>query len=88
MHWAARTAASMPQAQKDFDIVHVDKKDTFGESWRIYGAAGDKVVDQSNAAEMPRDTSMQRAFADFLIGGGKTGTGHGIIIFDGKEIIR
>ena len=21
MHWAARTAASMPQAQKDFDIV-------------------------------------------------------------------
>ena len=74
--------------QKDFDIVRVDKKDTFGESWRIYGAPGDKVVDQSNAAEMPRDTSMQRAFADFLAAGGKTGTGHGVIVFDGKEIIR
>ena len=49
---------------------------------------GDKVVNQSNAAEMPRDTSMQRAFADFLIGGGKTGTGFGVIVFDGKEILR
>ena len=31
---------------------------------------------------------MQRAFADFLIGGGKTGTAFGVIVFDGKEILR
>ena len=74
--------------QKDFEILHVEKKENFGESWRIFGMPGDKVVNQSNAAEMPRDTSMQRAFADFLIGGGKTGTAFGVIVFDGKEILR
>lgn len=74
--------------QKDFEILSVEKKENFGDSWRIFGMPGDKVVNQSNAAEMPRDTSMQRAFADFLIGGGKTGTGFGVIVFDGKEILR
>ncbi len=74
--------------QKDFEILQVEKKENFGDSWRIFGAPGDTVVNQSNAAEMPRETSMQRAFADFLAGGGKTGNGFGVIVFDGNQIIR
>ena len=74
--------------QRDFDIYDVEKVDNFGDAWRIFGAAGDQPVDQSNAAELPRETSMQRAFADFLAAGGQTGEGHGVIVFDGKEILK
>ena len=74
--------------QKDFDIISVEKKENFGDAWRVFGAEGDKPVDQTNAAELPRNTSMQRGFADFVAGGGLTGVGHGVIVFDGKEIIR
>lgn len=73
--------------QKDFDICEVEKVDIFADAWRIFGAAGDRPVDQTNAAELPRETSMQRAFADFLAAGGKTGEGFGVIVFDGKKII-
>ena len=74
--------------QKDFDIVAVKKEDNFGDAWRVFGAEGDKPVNQSNAGELPGNTSMQRAFAGFLAAGGKTGVGHGVIVFDGKEIVR
>ena len=36
----------------------------------------------------PEDTSMRRAFKNHVLSGGKTGHGHGIIVFDGEKIVR
>lgn len=63
--------------QKDFDIVRVEKTDAFKDAWRVFGAEADR-----SAKELPRCTSMQRAFADFLAAGGQTGEGFGIILWD------
>ena len=68
-------AAAMIE-ERDFDIVRVEKTDTFKDAWRIFGAEADRP-----AKELPRCTSMQRAFADFLAAGGQTGEGFGIILW-------
>ena len=72
--------------QRDFDIRYVKKKEVFTDAWRIFGAPGLEER-HTPPQELPRDTSMQRAFADYLIAGGQTGTGHGIILIDENGIV-
>ncbi len=67
----------------DFDILQFTEKYEFGDAWRVFGADADKPAD-----ELPRDTKMRAAFADWLKAGKKTGNGQGIIIFDGEKIIN
>ena len=62
--------------QKDFDIIACEKQEEFKEAWRVFGAHGGK-----KPQELPRDTSMQRGFADFLSAGGRTGVGSGIMLW-------
>lgn len=67
----------------DFDIISKSDKDHFDDAWRIFGkdyAPGDKTL--------PAKTSLQRSFINWLDNGGKVGTGFGIILFDGNNIIN
>ena len=68
---------------RDFDIIKQDTQDTFVNAWRVYGNEHTKPF-----AELPEHTSMQRGYKQFLLSGGKTGTGFGVLIFDGEKIIN
>lgn len=67
----------------DFDIVRSEQTEEFSDSWRVFGDAAGKPP-----AELPRDTSLRRAYADWLQAGGKTGYGYGVFLFDGVNFIR
>lgn len=67
----------------DFEIVSWSEKEEFGDGWRVFGKASDLPVDQ-----LPRDTSLRRAFAEWIEAGNKTGSGYGLIMFDGEKIVR
>ncbi len=67
----------------DFQIIHTDEKQgEFGEAWRVFG-----FLESYDPASLPRNTSLQRAYADRLISGGATGNSLGIMIFDGENIL-
>ncbi len=70
----------------DFDIIAQSTPSAdnpFPDAWRVFGMdyTGDPGV-------LPRDTSLQRRFADHLAAGGVIGGGTGIILFDGEKIIN
>ena len=67
----------------DFEIVSSEPKDKFDDAWRIFDKYGFK-----SPKKWPEDTSMRRAFKKHVLSGGKTGHGHGIIVFDGEKIVR
>jgi len=51
-------------------------------SWRVYGFLPSYDLDK-----LPRNTGLQRAYADWFAQTGKAGSGQGVMIFDGKRII-
>ncbi len=67
----------------DFEIVEAHESEKFGDAWRVFGKYGYK-----SPKHWPEDTSMRRAFKKHILAGGKTGHGHGIIVFDGEKIVR
>ena len=66
-----------------FDILRWEDADEFSDCWRVFASYKDLPP-----AELPRDTSLRRAFADRLIAGGKTGHGFGAFFFDGENILH
>lgn len=66
--------------QRDFNIIKTGKDETFHDAWRVFGAEAQKPV-----KDLPRRTSLQRGFADFLAGGGQTGWGLGVILWRGDR---
>lgn len=66
----------------DFTIVEVDDG-SFEDGWRVFGPDAGKP-----AADLPENTSMQRAFKKHLMAGGKTGCGLGILLFDGEKLLK
>lgn len=67
----------------DFEIVSWEEKENFGDAWRVFGRYADLPPEQ-----LPRDTSLRKAFAEWLCAGKRTGSGFGLIIFDGEKILR
>ena len=67
----------------DFEIVSSESNDKFNDAWRIFDASGFK-----SPKKWDERTSLQRAFKKHVLSGGKTGHGHGIIVFDGEKIVR
>ncbi len=61
----------------------VGEQETFFDCWRVFSM--DLPEDLSL---LPRDTRMQRAFADYIAGGGAFGDACGILLYDGKAIIN
>jgi hypothetical protein len=66
----------------DFEIVRSKETDEFNNAWRVFGRYADLPYNQ-----LPRDTSLRKAYADWLEAGNKAGDGYGVIIFDGEKII-
>ena len=65
--------------QQDFEILSLEKRDAFKDAWRVFGTEAERPLE-----ELPRKTSVQRGFADFLIlGGGRQGKG--TVPFSGAE---
>lgn len=75
-------ASNFVSFQKDFDIIGQDDYE-FEDAWRLYGADYQKPT-----VELPERTSMQRAFKKYLLAGGQTGAGKGVLIFDGEKIVN
>lgn len=67
---------------RDFEIVRFKEKDDFGDAWRIFGKHADLPPEK-----LPRDTTLRRAYADWILAGNNTGAGYGVIVFDGEKII-
>lgn len=66
----------------DFEIIKSEENKKFNDAWRIFDKSGFK-----SPKNWDERTSMQRAFKKHVLSGGKTGHGHGIIVFDGKKIV-
>ena len=67
--------------QRDFDVISHREEEEFADSWRLFGADYQKPT-----AKLPERTSMQRAVKKYLLAGGKTGEGFGILCFDGERL--
>ncbi len=67
----------------DFDVIRWKEQEEFHDAWRVFGAEYQKP-----AADLPENTSMQRAFKKWLVEGKKTGSGFGVLLFDGKKILN
>lgn len=67
----------------DFEIISWDEKENFHDAWRIFGYESDLPFDQ-----LPRDTTLRKAYADWLSAGNKGGSGFGLIAFDGEKILK
>lgn len=58
------------------------EQEGFPDCWRVFS------IDLPEKLEiLPRNTRMQRAFADYLSAGGSCGGGAGIVLFDGQKIL-
>lgn len=64
----------------DFDICFAHPSDEFGDRWRLYGRYADLSPE-----EWPEDTSMRRDFKKWILAGGKTGSGWGLILMENGE---
>ena len=69
------------QFMKFFDIWESHDSPKFGDCWRIFGQGW-----RGSLEGFPRDTSLQRAYYDWIASGHEPGTGRGIFIFDGENI--
>ena len=67
----------------NFDIVHYWYDDSFGDCWRVFNMGWN-----GDASTLPRTSSLQRAYADWLSAGNRAGEGHGVIVYNGKKIIN
>ena len=67
------------------DDFHIFKEEEteFYDNWRVFGADFEKP-----AAELPENTSMQRAFKKWLLAGGKCGGGEGLFLYDGERFMK
>ena len=63
-------------------IYAVGQQEQFNDCWRVFSMDMPEDVNL-----LPRNTRMQRAFADYIAGGGSFGDACGIILYDGEKIL-
>lgn len=68
---------------RDFDIIESRDHDKPRGGWPVFGPAA-----LCDPATWPEDTRLQKAYKNRVLTGGSTGSGFGILIFDGEKIIR
>ena len=67
----------------DFEIIRSSEQETFRNDWRLFGRYFELPY-----SELPEDTSLRRAYKQWLVAGNKAGDGFGYIVFDGERILR
>ena len=68
---------------RDFELVYSVETDNFDDIWRVFGRYSKLPYN-----ELPRDTALRKAYAEWLCSGHKSGVGLGLFAFDGEKIIR
>ncbi len=68
---------------RDFRITH-SEDDNGGDLWRVFGGAWRPKDD--NWDLLPQNTGLQKAYAQWLKNGGKSGQAFGLFLFDGENI--
>ena len=66
----------------DFKIVASTEQDVFSDAWRVFGKDYKQSIE-----DLPIHTSLQKAYVNWLKKGNKTGTGYGVMLFDGEKIM-
>lgn len=67
----------------NFDIISVTDKEDFGDAWRFLD-----TNDIRDTEKLPRVTSLQTRFAEYIKNVGKYGSARGILLFDGEKIVN
>lgn len=69
---------------EDFEIVtSQETPDDFHDKWRIFGRYTDLPDNQ-----LPKDTTLRKSYAEWLLAGNPAGRGFGVFAFDGQRIVR
>jgi len=68
---------------RDFEILYEEEHDKFGDAWRLFGGSSQKPVE-----EWDEENSLQRSYKKYIMSGGKTSNGYGLMLFDGEKIIN
>lgn len=67
----------------DFEIFDSAEHESFGDDWRVFGHYTELPLE-----EWPEDTTLRKAYKQWLTSGNPTGHGCGVIVFDGEKILR
>lgn len=67
---------------RDFEIVHSVSMPKFNDAWRVFGSDYKKPT-----AQLPENTSLQRAFKQRLLDKKPTGMGYAAAVFDGEKLL-
>lgn len=67
---------------RDFDIVETKYDEEPRGSWRIFGAQAKEPPEA-----WPENSGLQRAYKKRILSGGTTGSGLGVLLFDGETIL-
>ena len=67
----------------DFQPLDIKQTYDFGDCWRIFNVGTSCL----RPAELPRNTSMQKAFAEWFDQGKNAGSAYCILIFDGEKLL-
>ncbi len=66
-----------------FDILSSKEKEAYEDAWRLFDREYTGDVDQ-----LPQDTSLRRAYADWIRRGKKFGEGYGVYLYRPKQAAR
>jgi hypothetical protein len=72
----------LDEFRRCFKVFHQIDREENRDLWRIFG-----VENETDLALLPEKTSLQRSFAPWLRQGNKMGTGYGVLLFDGENIL-
>jgi hypothetical protein len=61
----------------DYDIIESKEYSDYSEVWRLFD-----VHYNGNVEDLPQDTSLRRAYAEWIRNGTPTGEGYGVYIYD------
>ena len=65
-----------------FEILETKETDLDHNLWRIFN------VENTPLKELPENTSLQQRLKQYLLAGGEMGSGYGVLLFDGKKILK
>ena len=74
--------SNMIDFMHDFKILSSTEQDSFNDAWRVFGEKFNEPIEK-----LPVDTSLQKAYVNWLKDGNKTGIGYGVMFFDGEKIL-
>ena len=66
----------------DYRILKSEDTTVFADCWRVFNKDFDGDIDA-----LPGNTSMQRAFKEYMKDNGTYGLGRGILLFDGEKVL-